>query len=116
MELRDFLNHVNQGRYIEGGSEVHQFMHQASQDALRLTMELNSKYHEPEEIREIFSRLIGKPVPETFGLFPPFTTDFGKNITVADRVFINAGCRFQDHGGITIGAGTLIGHNVVLRF
>ena len=29
-------------------------------------------------------------------------------------MFINSGCRFQDQGGITIGDGALIGHNVVL--
>lgn len=37
-----------------------------------------------------------------------------KNITVGKNVFINSGCRFQDQGGITIGDGVLIGHNVVL--
>ena len=47
-------------------------------------------------------------------MFPPFYTDFGKNITVGKNVFINAGCHFQDQGGIIIGDGTLIGHNVVL--
>ena len=31
-----------------------------------------------------------------------------------DNVFINAGCQFQDQGGIEIGEGSLIGHNVVL--
>ena len=51
---------------------------------------------------------------KTFGLFPPFYTDCGKNITVGKNVFINSGCKFQDQGGITIGDGTLIGHNVVL--
>ena len=30
------------------------------------------------------------------------------------RVFINSGCHFQDQGGVTIGNGALIGHNVVL--
>ena len=29
-------------------------------------------------------------------------------------MFLNAGCKFQDQGGISIGDGTLIGHNVVL--
>ena len=29
-------------------------------------------------------------------------------------MFINSGCRFQDQGGITIGDGVQIGHNVVL--
>ena len=28
-------------------------------------------------------------------------------------MFINDCCHFQDHGGVTIGDGTLIGHNVV---
>ena len=84
------------------------------QEAVRLGMELNTKYHTPEEIREIMGKLTGKPVDETFRLFPPFYTDFGKNITIGKNVFINSGCHFQDQGGITIGDGTLIGHNVVL--
>ena len=31
----------NRGEYVEGGSEVHQWMHRASQEAIRITMELN---------------------------------------------------------------------------
>ena len=68
----------------------------------------------PEENRNIFSELTGRQVDKTFGLFPPFYTDCGKNITVGKNVFINSGCKFQDQGGITIGDDTLIGHNVVL--
>ena len=60
------------------------------------------------------SRLTGKPVDQAFGLFPPFYTDCGQNITLGKGVFINSGCRFQDQGGIEIGDGALIGHNVVL--
>ena len=85
-----------------------------SQEALRITAELNNTYHTPEEIQDIFARLTGKPADRTFGLFPPFYTDCGKNITLGQHVFINSGCRFQDQGGITIGDGALIGHNVVL--
>ncbi|MBQ7199971.1 MAG: sugar O-acetyltransferase, partial [Eubacterium sp.] len=69
---------------------------------------------EPEELRELFSKLIGKPVDEQFGLFPPFYTDFGKNIALGKNVFINAGCKFQDQGGIYIDDGALIGHGVVI--
>lgn len=47
-------------------------------------------------------------------MFPPFYTDYGKNISVGKNVFINSGCCFQDQGGITIGDVALIGHNVVL--
>ncbi len=83
------------------------------QEAIRLGMELNNQYHTPEEIREIMGRLTGKEIAPDFRLFPPFYTDFGKNITIGRRVFINAGCHFQDHGGVTLGDGCLIGHNVV---
>ncbi len=84
------------------------------QEAVRIGMELNTKYHTPEEIREIMGRLTGKKVDSSFRMFPPFYTDFGKNITIGKDVFINSGCHFQDQGGIEIGDGTLIGHNVVL--
>src|SRR5699024_8960200 len=85
-----------------------------SNEAMKLTMKLNNSYHTPEEIREILSELTGKEVDETVSLFPPFYTDCGKNISFGRQVFINSGCRFQDQGGITIGDGTLIGHNVIL--
>lgn len=114
MDIRDFLAHLNRGEAVEGGSEMHQVMHKVSQEALKLTVELNGQYHNPEEVQELFSRLIGKPVDKTFAMFPPFYTDCGKNINVGKNVFINSGCRFQDQGGITIGDGVLIGHNVVL--
>ncbi|MEY8333731.1 DapH/DapD/GlmU-related protein [Lachnospiraceae bacterium 47-T17] len=84
------------------------------QEAVRIGMELNCQYHTPEEIREIMGRLTGKKIDDSFRLFPPFYTDFGKNITIGKDVFINSGCHFQDQGGITIGDGSLIGHNVVL--
>lgn len=99
MDLPAFLDHLNRGLPVEGGSPVHQFMHQLSQEALAITGMLNTGYHPPEEIRALFS---------------PFTTDCGKNLSLGKEVFLNAGCRFQDQGGITIGNGVLIGHNVVL--
>ena len=58
--------------------------------------------------------LTGQEEEESFCLFPPFYTDFGQNIAVGKDVFINEGCSFQDQGGIVIGDGCLIGHQVVL--
>lgn len=94
--------------------EQQQYADKLYQEAIRIGMELNTQYHTPDEIIEIMERLIGKKVPSDFRLFPPFYTDFGKNITIGKNVFINSGCHFQDQGGIEIGEGTLIGHNVVL--
>lgn len=114
MNLEEFLEHLNSGKLVIGGSEEHLFMHGVSQEALRITAEINSRYHEPAELRTLFSKLIEKDVDESFGLFPPFYTDCGKNIHIGKNVFINMGCKFQDQGGIFIGDGVLIGHNVVL--
>ena len=80
----------------------------------RLLFELNGSYHTPDEIRDLFSRITGREVDSSFRMFPPFYTDFGKNIHVGRNVFINACCQFQDQGGIYIGDGSLIGHSVVL--
>ena len=85
-----------------------------SQKAIRITMELNNAYHEPEEVVKIFTELTGNEPGEGFCLFPPFYTDFGRNIHIGKNVFINSSCHFQDQGGIYIGDHALIGHNVVL--
>jgi acetyltransferase-like isoleucine patch superfamily enzyme len=114
MELQDFLDHVNRGELIEGGSEQHRFMHGAAQEALRTIAELNTGYRTPEEVRALLTRLTGKTVDESVAVFPPFYSEFGKNLTLGKDVFINAGCRFQDTGGITIGDGSLIGHGSTL--
>jgi len=53
-------------------------------------------------------------VPDSRQLFAPFSADFGKNIIFGPEVFINSGCRFRDQGGISVGAGSLIGHNAVI--
>jgi len=114
MELQDFLDHVNRGALIEAGSEAHAFMHAAAQDALRTVAEINSGYQTPEALRALLTRLTGKPVDESVVVFPPFYTEFGKNLRLGTFVFINIGCSFQDTGGITIGDGTLIGHGSTL--
>lgn len=97
-----------------GDSPLHEVMHRVSQEALRITGELNGGYHDPARVRELLGALIGTPVHASVTVFPPFYSDFGKNTTVGERVFINAGCKFQDQGGIVIGDDCLIGHNVVL--
>ena len=113
MELREFLDCMDAGKRVVSGSETQRFMSAASFEVMELTNKLSAS-HDLGEIQELFAQITGKPVNRTFSLFPPFYTDFGKNITVGDHVFINSGCHFQDQGGITIGEGSLIGHNVVL--
>ena len=114
MELQDFLDHVNRGALVAAGSEQHQFMHGVAQEALRTIAEMNTGYRTPEQLRDLLSQLTGGPVDETVAVFPPFYSEFGKNLRLGKDIFINMGCRFQDTGGITIGDGTLIGHGTTL--
>jgi acetyltransferase-like isoleucine patch superfamily enzyme len=113
MNLNELLVLFNRGvPVIE--PEAIEFMRRLTNDAMRLTAKLNNAYRKPKEIRALMKKITGSPVDESFALFPPFYTDFGKNIRIGKNVFINSGCKFQDQGGITIGDGALIGHNVVM--
>lgn len=112
MTIKEVIDGFREG--VGENVERNAYADELFQEAVRIGMELNMQYHTPEEIREIMGRLIGKKVDDSFRMFPPFYTDFGKNITIGKDVFINSGCHFQDQGGIQIGDGALIGHNVVL--
>lgn len=112
MTIKEVIDGFREG--VGENVERNAYANELFQEAVRIGMELNMQYHTPEEIREIMGRLIGKKVDASFRMFPPFYTDFGKNITIGKDVFINSGCHFQDQGGIQIGDGALIGHNVVL--
>lgn len=114
MEKNELMDLIKQGEPIVVGSEGHALLVQFSNEALRITAELNSSYHEPAEVRALFSRLTGKDVDESCFFFPPFYTDCGKNITFGKNVFLNTGCTFQDLGGVTIGDASQIGQNVTL--
>jgi acetyltransferase-like isoleucine patch superfamily enzyme len=105
---------MNRGKEVIAGSEIHQYMHQLSGEAIRLTMELNGSYHTAGEIVSLMRQITGRQVDESFALFPPFNTDCGKNLRIGKNVFFNSGVKIQDQGGVTIDDGVLLGHNVVI--
>ncbi len=112
MNVEDFKEYVKTKQALNT-EEVHRFMDEMSDEARRVTFRLNTAYHTPDEVRGLLSELFGYRVPQSLRVFPPLYADFGKNIAVGENVFINACCHFQDHGGVTIGDGCQIGHNVV---
>ena len=111
-ELKGLLDMLNSGNApsSEAGQSV---LRRFAREAQMVTARINTGYHEQGELCDLVSELIGKDVPDDFCLFPPIYSDFGKNITIGRGVFINSGCCFQDQGGITIGDGCFIGHQVV---
>lgn len=112
MTVEEFKEYARTGNPLNT-EEILALMDKMSNEARKITFRLNTAYHTPDEVRLLLSELFGYEVPKTFRVFPPFYTDFGKNISVGEGVFINACCHFQDHGGVTIGDGSQIGHNVV---
>lgn len=112
--LKEFREQMATQNVVKLSSDMMRLFNVYSQEALKITMEINNKYHTPEEIVNLFSELTGRKVDKTFRLFPPFYTDCGKNIKIGKNVFINSCCRFQDQGGIEIGDGSLIGHNTTI--
>ncbi|MFJ7975823.1 sugar O-acetyltransferase [Peribacillus sp. NPDC096379] len=115
MDMKDFIDFCKRGNPVSGeDKELHGLLTQCSFEAQKITMALNTSYRSKEEIVEIFSELTGNKVDSSFMCFPPFYTDFGKNITIGKNVFFNTGCSFQDRGGIRIGDGSMIGMNVTI--
>jgi acetyltransferase-like isoleucine patch superfamily enzyme len=81
--------------------------------AMAITATLNRlTFDDADEIRALFSELIGKKVDESFLLIPPFYTAGGDEIRVGHNVFVNQNCTFYDLGGIDIADDVMIGPNV----
>lgn len=115
MKIDELLAYFDNGGSFGDDPEIVSSMRKYIQENRRLQFEMNNVWHEDQnEITELFTRITAKPVGRGVRIETPFYTDFGKNITVGNNVFINAGCKFQDQGGIVIGDGTFIGHNTVL--
>lgn len=92
----------------------YQIIRDIIKEAGRLVFEINSRYHDEEGIRHLFSRLTGTQVDASFILRPPFFTNFGRNIRVGKNVFINHGCTFMDRGGIILEDDVLVASKVNL--
>jgi len=85
------------------------------QVVLELTSRLNLLRHGELEARTaLLAEILGRPVPETLTLYPPFYCDYGLNLEFGEHVFVNQNCSFYDLGGITIGDRTMIGPGVTL--
>ena len=74
-----------------------------------LTRELNASRDDEEELRR---RVLRELIPNAgAGLWiePPFSCDYGRNITVGERVFMNFDCVILDVAPVAIGNHTQLG-------
>jgi acetyltransferase-like isoleucine patch superfamily enzyme len=83
--------------------------------AMAITARLNRlTYNDADEVRALFSDLIGNKVDESFLLIPPFYATGGADTRIGRNVFINQNCTFYDLGGLDIADDVMIGPNVSL--
>lgn len=106
MDLEKFLNYMKSQKKVEAGSEIHRYMLELSDEARKITMDLNSKFYTQEEIRELMRKLTRKNIDESFCMFPPFYTDCGKNIEIGKNVWVGA--------NVTVVADVTIGDNAII--
>ncbi|MES9536536.1 DapH/DapD/GlmU-related protein [Actinomadura sp. NPDC000600] len=78
--------------------------------ATELTSRLNVLPFEDEAGKaELFERILGRPLPASATIYPPFYTDHGLRLDLAERVFINQNCTFLDYAGIRLGERVMVG-------
>ena len=83
-------------------------------NARRLTHLYNTtREDEGAERRRILAELFAA-IGDNIEIEPPFRCDYGSNITLGDRVYMNFGCVILDCAKVTIGERTLLGPNVHL--
>ena len=58
---------------------------------------------------DLLQKLLGRPLPGRVTIYPPFYTDHGLHLDLAERVFINQNCTFLDYAGIRLGERVMVG-------
>ena len=90
MEMKEFIEYCREGNPIRSTEkEKGALLFQCSQEAMKITNKLNNKYNTSDEVRKLFEELTGREIDSSFMCFPPFYTDFGKNIIGAKIVSYN---------------------------
>ncbi|MEU7373920.1 DapH/DapD/GlmU-related protein [Streptomyces albidoflavus] len=91
-------------------SDEFRAMSQRVLGATELTSRLNVLPFEDEAGKaELFEQILGRPLPARTTIYPPFYTDHGLRLELAERVFINQNCTFLDYAGIRLGERVMVG-------
>lgn len=80
--------------------------------AKKLFRAYNKSEDEETDLRESLMAKLFQSVGKHVWIEPDFRCEYGKNICLADDVYINFGCVILDCAKVSIGSNTLIGPNV----
>ena len=81
--------------------------------ATELTSRLNVLPFDDEDGRaRLLEQILGRPLPPRVTIYPPFFTDHGLNLDLAERVFVNQNCTFLDYAGIRLAERVMVAPRV----
>lgn len=107
--MTDHLLAKIQNKKILPHSSLFTEIHELKANNDRLVMEMNSGYHDSDEVNKLLSKVTGNEIDNSTHISLPFYTDFGKHIKFGKDIFINQNVTFVDLGGIYIEDNVLIG-------
>ncbi|WP_106583181.1 DapH/DapD/GlmU-related protein [Murinocardiopsis flavida] len=85
-------------------------MHERVLRVTELTSRLNVlPFDDAAGKAELLAQILGGPPPANVTIYPPFYTDHGLGLDLAERVFVNQGCTFLDYAGIRLGERVMVG-------
>ena len=91
-----------------------EFIQEIVEQNQRLLQNLNAQRHYECEARQLISEITGQKIPKSTEIRLLFYTDYGNNIKIGERVFINSNVMMVDLSGITIEDDVLIGPGAYL--
>ncbi len=110
---KDIFQRLRSGDSIPAGDPQAYKMREAAYATMSLLVRMNNS-SDPEEIRDLLSRITGIEIDETVAVFTPLYINYGKHTRIGKNVFINFGCTFLDLGGITIEDNVMLAPKVSL--
>jgi acetyltransferase-like isoleucine patch superfamily enzyme len=104
---------MSSGRLMRIHSPEFQAMADRVLEVTALTSRLNVlPFDDDAGKAALLEQILGRPLPERTTIYPPFYTDHGLHLDLAERVFINQGCTFLDYAGIRLAERVMVGPKV----
>ena len=89
----DIFTRLRNGETVPFNDPEYPKLRDVSFDTRKLLLQLNQST-EPEEMRDLLSRIMGTLIDESSAIFPPFYVNYGRHTTIGKNVFINFDCVF----------------------
>ena len=70
--LKQIRELMRQGTPMQMGTDLMKAFYDYGQEAMKITMKMNTRYHTPEKIRELFSKLTASEIDDSCYILPPY--------------------------------------------